>query len=313
MQIHKRHILNLASYLVLAVAFLFLLIKFWQGRAAIQELHLAPWMLRDFFICSALYTLNATFVIFAWYRLLIFFGEKNPKFKDCYTIYAKSQIARYIPGNIFHVPARHIAGHNLGYKHGPLAGAAIYEIFGTVLMSGIIVMIGYLTFNITIQQVSSLQITVVLVVAFFLPVIFNKVAPYIPVIETQYLLNKKSLQVIRELTPIFFLYGIFFVILGSIFVYVADSFSRLNAFNDMGKIFTAFIVSVAAGFVTPGAPGGLGVREAVMVYLLGDLIGQKESLEVAIFFRSVTVFGDMLLFMIPIIIRMIISARKVDA
>ena len=50
--------------------------------------------------------------------------------------------------------------------------------------------------------------------------------------------------------------------------------------------------------MTPGAPGGLGVREAVLVTLLtGAVLGPSESLLVAVLLRAVTIAGDLLFFL----------------
>ncbi|MEA3274753.1 MAG: hypothetical protein U9Q81_05555, partial [Pseudomonadota bacterium] len=49
-----------------------------------------------------------------------------------------------------------------------------------------------------------------------------------------------------------------------------------------------------AGFVTPGAPAGLGIREAVIVLLLEQLGLGDEALQIALVFRLATVGGDLL-------------------
>jgi uncharacterized membrane protein YbhN (UPF0104 family) len=46
----------------------------------------------------------------------------------------------------------------------------------------------------------------------------------------------------------------------------------------------------------PGAPGGLGVREAALVTLLGATLGQSTVLLAAVMFRIITTLGDGLFF-----------------
>ncbi len=53
-----------------------------------------------------------------------------------------------------------------------------------------------------------------------------------------------------------------------------------------------FGVANVAGFVTPGAPGGLGVREVVIVGGLGPYIGADPAMVVALTLRAATVLGD---------------------
>jgi hypothetical protein len=49
------------------------------------------------------------------------------------------------------------------------------------------------------------------------------------------------------------------------------------------------------GYVTPGAPGGLGLREAVLVLGLSPVVGDAEAMAVALAYRLVTIVADALL------------------
>ena len=51
-----------------------------------------------------------------------------------------------------------------------------------------------------------------------------------------------------------------------------------------------------AGFVTPGAPAGLGVREAVLLALLERLLTPQQALLVVVLWRVVTTLGDVVFF-----------------
>ncbi len=47
-----------------------------------------------------------------------------------------------------------------------------------------------------------------------------------------------------------------------------------------------------AGYLVPGAPGGLGVREAVMLLGLAPTVGEPSALAAALSYRMVTVLAD---------------------
>lgn len=68
-----------------------------------------------------------------------------------------------------------------------------------------------------------------------------------------------------------------------------------------GRLFltigTAYIISWIAGFVTPGASGGLGVREAAFVVLLNPFIDEVTAMTLAILMRMVTTLGDGIFFL----------------
>ena len=74
-----------------------------------------------------LYALDNLLLVLAWQLLLGWFGESNLSWKKDIAIYGSTQVAKYIPGNIFHLPSRHLKGFQSGLKHAPLVGAAAYE------------------------------------------------------------------------------------------------------------------------------------------------------------------------------------------
>lgn len=59
---------------------------------------------------------------------------------------------------------------------------------------------------------------------------------------------------------------------------------------------TVFAFAMVAGFVTPGAPAGLGVREAIILALLTPVYGGGEALALTVLVRLVTLIGDALAF-----------------
>ena len=57
------------------------------------------------------------------------------------------------------------------------------------------------------------------------------------------------------------------------------------------------------GTVTPGAPGGLGVREAILVVLLAPYCGEGVAVAAALYLRIATTFADLLSFLIGLVWR----------
>jgi uncharacterized membrane protein YbhN (UPF0104 family) len=54
----------------------------------------------------------------------------------------------------------------------------------------------------------------------------------------------------------------------------------------------AFALAWGIGFVVPGAPAGMGVREATLLALFGPMIGSGPAVAVTIFHRLVTAAVD---------------------
>lgn len=57
-----------------------------------------------------------------------------------------------------------------------------------------------------------------------------------------------------------------------------------------------FIAAWLVGFVTPGAPAGLGVREAVMLQMLSRSVAMPDAAAICLLFRIATTLTDLLIF-----------------
>lgn len=65
-----------------------------------------------------------------------------------------------------------------------------------------------------------------------------------------------------------------------------------------GQVAGAFAVSWLAGFVTPGSPAGLGVREITFYSLLAGTVPQEVLLMTALAFRLATMTGDSIMWLV---------------
>jgi hypothetical protein len=78
---------------------------------------------------------------------------------------------------------------------------------------------------------------------------------------------------------------------------------------DVGLVeFTClFAIAWVAGYLAPGAPGGLGIREAMMLILLSPVVGSGVAVGLAVTSRITTAFGDLIAFLAGVALR-----RKLD-
>jgi len=66
------------------------------------------------------------------------------------------------------------------------------------------------------------------------------------------------------------------------------------------RLLGAFVVAWLVGYTVPGAPGGLGLRQAVLGLLLTPSVGEPAALIWAAGFRLVSVLGDVLSYLIGV-------------
>tara|TARA_Y100000768_G_C23948357_1_gene668814 strand:- start:1356 stop:1664 length:309 start_codon:yes stop_codon:yes gene_type:complete len=84
---------------------------------------------------------------------------------------------------------------------------------------------------------------------------------------------------------------VFFLFAGLLLVFIVNIFLNIN-FIVGAKIIVIFSIAWIAGFIIPGAPGGIGVREAVIIFFITPIIGEAQGVAAAIGLRFVTLLGD---------------------
>ena len=95
-----------------------------------------------------------------------------------------------------------------------------------------------------------------------------------------------------------FLHAAFHALAGSLFGLGALLLSP-NDYSTARFVAAAFAYVIAwlAGFLVPGSPAGLGVREVVLLYLLSGHYPESTLLILILASRIVTTFGDVLFYL----------------
>ena len=289
--------IRIFKLIIIILSFWFIGEKFWEHLDWLKNSALNIKLLIVVFISSIIYGLSEFVLSFAWRRLLIWCGHQNISSKICHAIYGKSQIAKYVPGNVFHVVSRHILGKQAGIKHFVLAGATVYEILGLISMSVIIGFSGMGIFGLGNIYFSIFQMTQILLIIILLSGLVPVVVPYLLRLKGISLPYKKLLDSFRCISLVYLSYFIFFFIAGLLLVSIVSIFLNINLII-CAKIIAIFSIAWLAGFIIPGAPGGIGVREAVIIFFISPIIGEPQSIAVSIALRIVTLLGDVWFFVI---------------
>jgi hypothetical protein len=78
----------------------------------------------------------------------------------------------------------------------------------------------------------------------------------------------------------------------SLVLYLLLNFISPNVNVPFRYLMTSYIISWLIGFITPGAPGGIGIRELVLCRILGSVYAEADILSVTILQRFTLIFGD---------------------
>jgi len=226
---------------------------------------------------SIIYGMANLLLAKAWWHLLHYFCLPISLLESI-KIYGTSQLAKYVPGNIFHLAGRQVLGVSAGLAPGALAKSTAWEL-------GLIVIAGAQFIWLT------------------LPILASHLLQSLNLL----LLLGSALLTYSILKDIFgrhvafsFLWQVFFMLVsGAIFITLVIFISGSKDLTvwDWLTIGGAYIIAWIVGFVTPGAPAGLGVREFILFLILKGVVSETDLLMALVLCRLVNVTGDLIFFL----------------
>jgi len=249
-------------------------------------------------IFISIYVLLMGFLATGWrYMLELLHGSDLPKWRII-GIYTKTQIYKYIPSNLMHVVARIYFATKLGPSKANVVQSYFLEIVFMVLIGLIIVLTSvYIgAFSLSDELISKIRdFSGGKVKAFsFGILIFGALAIIFYLFKAlRNYKNSLSSENIMRILKLFVLLVCFFFGMGSLEFFV---FSNLLGM-DIGYLYVVslFTITWLGMFIIPGAPGGIGIREFIVIALLAPIYGPDDPTIGILIFRVVTVLGDALL------------------
>jgi len=231
---------------------------------------------------SVAYGASNLFLAFAWKNLLRHFGiSVNSHW--AIRVFGVSQLAKYVPGNIFHFVGRQALGLEAGLPAWPLAKSAFWEI-GVLAITG--------------------SMFIILILPYFhqgLPVVFAVVFFATTVLTAAYISNA---WISRWIAQALCWDVIFLASAGLVFLFVLTLLLPAEPIAGPAIILVcgAYVVAWLTGLITPGAPAGVGIREVVLFALLHSIVNETALLTAIVFGRMVTVVGDVLFYLLALTI-----------
>lgn len=228
-----------------------------------------------FVLLGCLYGAANLLLAVAWQQVLAFLQIQVNTLWAIRT-YGVSQLAKYVPGNIFQFAGRQAIGMAAGISGAPLFKSTAYEL---IILSMAGVLFGILIIPLLWDAASELTmllcfVTMIIAVGWGL-----------------------SRYLSHHLATAWRLHSSFLAISGMVFwgtLWMVSPQHHLPVCAT--TIFGAYVLAWLFGLVTPGAPAGVGVREAVLLFLLEKLILPGDLLLAIAVGRVVTVFGDFIFF-----------------
>jgi hypothetical protein len=252
-------------------------------------------------LCALLWSLGAPLLALAWHGLLAGLGTSRRR-RELFGIIGITQFAKYVPGNVAQYIGR--AGMSLvrGIPARPLAVTMVLEtllvIAAAVVMGvgpGALSEVGLTVVHLHRAQLALIGVLVALAIAGLF--LFRRVAPpllrrFAPKYASS--LGGTLLPPQSRLAQAFALYCGMYACMG-IGLILLVRFLLPGAPHDYWLLTAVFALAWVVGFVTPGAPGGLGVREGLMLLMLAPALTAASASVLVIALRIATTLGDALI------------------
>ena len=285
------------ALLIAALAVLF------YGRILVRhfgEIPVMTWDLRAV-IASVISVILATLIVVIggviWLYLLRDRGM-SIRWSQAVYIFSVAQFGKYLPGNIGHYLGRVAMARDAGVPVTVSLGTMLLEtLWGTAVATGIAVVAlllygGTLTVD-TPWHLGPLPTLLLALSILVLPQLgtaaLNTCLPSI----ARRLTGEGPIAQPKVFTALgtALLFLMCFIVMGLIVkLQLLGLFG--SAVGTLPQLTCLFALAWMGGYIVPGAPGGLGVREALLVMLLTPLLGAGTALGLSITLRITTTLGD---------------------
>lgn len=237
------------------------------------------------------------FSSYCWRLVLSLFTYKRIPVGNTFAAYAKSNVMKYLPGNVGHYVGRQIFGSQIGINQFYLGTASALELGYSALSMILFTLL--ISARTVVEELHTRfgEHAILWIGALVGGGVAVLVAVAILFHKNRYI--KLLLELLK--TPRFWLIMTMSTLVTWLvsIVYVMEYIAILGqyesfGFRTMGTIIAANFISIFIGYITPGAPGGIGVREAVMLALLSSNFPAEHILFASIVQRLISIVGDVI-------------------
>jgi len=232
-----------------------------------------------------------------WKVFIKIVSGANVPFTEAAWILNKSNLMKYLPGNVFQFIGRNELAIRLNLSHTDVA-------FATICDLGLLVTVNLVSSTLLNRQgIKDWFGRYGFSHAYFLLGILAVVGTMIALFaakrkdtvrglgaKLEIFLKKRSLNAILACSLYFTLLSLF---VAALFLSVFVQILRIEiAYHAVPVVLSGYMFSWIAGFIVPGAPGGIGIREATLTLLLVDVVPLDSALLAAVIFRFISIIGD---------------------
>lgn len=292
-----------AGYAITLIAFILIGKSFMSMNVNVKYIKNPIYAVVLVVLLSVGYSVNVFISSYAWKSTLEFINKEKIPFHEIVTVYAKSNIGKYIPGNVMQFAGRNILAGKLGFKQLDITFCSIIEIvmllFTDCVLSLIFAMKSFkavliaLSNKINTNLIYGILIVIILAIA---------VVIWLLVKKSGIIKNYKhffTINFLRLICKLFCIYSVTLIIPGIFLAMILKLVLGVTMSLSIIMItISGSMISWVVGFIVPGAPGGIGVRESILLLILGSVFTSNIVLLAAILLRIASTLGDIVAFLL---------------
>lgn len=269
----------------------------WLVFQHIGTLPTAPAVLKAIVVAAGLALVVIPLPMIGWWHLVRVGGDPIP-FRVVFAVYAQSALAKYLPGNVLHYVGRQILGARHGLAQAAIATASVSEVLLVVAASCTVSILAWPLAPLSPWGlVSATLLRTLLLAGALLPLV---ACVCLGRIQPGPLRHLKLHILPVSAIGVAFAILVLFVAGGATAMGVIGALAGTRGDLPLAALFAAYGFSYVVGYLTPGSPGGLGVREAALLALLAPVTGHEPALVMAIGLRLSWIAAEAALYLLAL-------------
>lgn len=250
-------------------------------------------------------TFTVYFMAYAWKNTLDYLSGRKNRFRDVAHVYGKANIGKYLPGNVMHYVERNLFATKIGLSQLDLAISSVIEVAGIIIVALLFSVV--CAFDELMKAAKEYVKPQYIIVLGIIAVVAIAVAIFICMKSEKIRTMAKRLMNWRFVLVFIanlVIYAVVLAMLGAILVLVCGFIFEVELqAGDISAMITYYMLAWVLGFVVPGAPGGIGVREAILVLLMSPVIGESVTLSAALIHRLISIIGDFIGYVVALLLK----------
>ncbi len=238
---------------------------------------------------------------FPWLRFVEILSQEKIPFLDAMCVFAKANIYKYIPGNVFQFVARNELAVRKSISHVDVAMATLLDTIVSLLVAFLIsiALLRDSALNYLSQYGNLMRWGLVAFLA--LAILLILLCHHFRGMITEKFVSYRACFSCANFGRLFqaLLYYIFnnvmngvMLLLVLIYIFHVD-FTAMEMMTLIG----AYLLSVIVGMITPGASGGIGIRETVMLLLTANQFSESVIVSAMVLLRIALIIADLVAYL----------------